>query len=184
MWTKSGGSVTSGVTTMARWRTCMYSILADKSRVKGPLPAPLFKPPDLSREKVTTFLPNSYYVKAIKDNLVVLVSRILYSYIRGFKSQKRSVTDHIAHAPLQCRDEQRCCVWCVPHAGDQEGPLWLRSCRWPRTLLVKTTPTQCPRVMICSQQRDKRGIWQGETRATWTISRVLAYPNELPNGEI
>ena len=72
----------------------MYSLLAVRSRVKGPLRAPHFNPPDISREKVTTFLPSSSDVKAIKDNLVVLVSRILCTYIKGFKSQR---TDHIAH---------------------------------------------------------------------------------------
>lgn len=75
----------------------MFSLLAIRSRVKGPSPASHFNPPDISREQIATFLPNTFDVKAIKDNLVVLVSRVLCSYIRLFKSQKNSVTKHIPH---------------------------------------------------------------------------------------
>ncbi len=75
----------------------MFSLLAVKSRVKGPSPPSIFHPPNISQEKAIRFLPNSSDIMAIKNNLVVLVGRILCTYIRGFKSQKKSVTSHIPH---------------------------------------------------------------------------------------
>ena len=43
------------------------------------------------------YLPNKSDVKAIKSNLVVLVSRVLCDHMKVFKSQKGSVAKHIPH---------------------------------------------------------------------------------------
>ena len=75
----------------------MYSLIAVRSRVESPSPPSTFSPPDISREKVARFLPSKADVEAIKANLVVLVSRVLCTYMKVFRPQKGSVTQHISH---------------------------------------------------------------------------------------
>ncbi len=59
----------------------MYSLLAVRARVDPPPPIFDFSPPDLTKMKVSYFLPNQADVDALRSNLHVIVSRVLADHM-------------------------------------------------------------------------------------------------------
>ena len=75
----------------------MFSLLAVKGRVTPPPRPSHFVPVSLTSLPVSHFLPSESDVSAVRQNLIVLVSRVLCQYIKCLNSQKRSVVTHIPH---------------------------------------------------------------------------------------
>lgn len=68
----------------------MYSLIVIKGRVTPPLPiCTPFVPPLRQSIPHSTFLPSLEDITALKDNVVVLVSRIIYKYINGLCTPQR-----------------------------------------------------------------------------------------------
>ena len=75
----------------------MFSLLVVKARVQPPNPQPDFNPVLLTAYKPSHFLPSTEDLTCIKDDMEVLVSRILCNYVRAFEPLKKFVTKHIHH---------------------------------------------------------------------------------------
>lgn len=75
----------------------MYTLLAVKARVQPPSPDDSFIPLPIATLEHSEFLPTSSELGTVKQNMEILVSRILCEYIVAFKSLEKSVTAHIPH---------------------------------------------------------------------------------------
>ena len=75
----------------------MYSILAVRSRLpKGDL-SRTGTVGELSKLQFRKLLPSSKEIQGTRNNLVVLVSRVLTAYVESLKPLAKSVTSHISH---------------------------------------------------------------------------------------
>ena len=79
----------------------MYSVLAAKSRLPTLQLERHGHVADLMTIPWKSFLPSSADVQAVKDNLVILVSRILTNYIKDLSPLSKSVPQHIKHKYTQ-----------------------------------------------------------------------------------
>lgn len=89
----------------------MFSLLASRSRTPVPHLQHTGQVSDLT---AVTFLPQHSDVQAVKDNLVVLVSRILVKYIPALGFLSKVVTKHILYLiniRMQCLRSPRSWCW-------------------------------------------------------------------------
>lgn len=76
----------------------MFSILVGRSRTPAPeLPHDLGNPALLDGLRSGSFLPSSDDVRAVKENLVQIISRILTKYISGLTPLAKNGPQHILH---------------------------------------------------------------------------------------
>ena len=89
--------VSMGVRDMRSELCHMLSILAVKSRIQPPHHIDSTFSHSLSTANHDCFLPKESDVSSIRLNLAILVSRILCTYIKGFKKLRNLVPQHIVH---------------------------------------------------------------------------------------
>ena len=72
----------------------MYSMIAVKARIPPPT-VDRFTPIDLEKIPISTFLPSISDIQSLRRNLVILISRILWKYIKGLACISDVVPKHI-----------------------------------------------------------------------------------------
>ena len=75
----------------------MYGVLIGKSRTPAPVLSHSGQISKLSEVPSSDFLPTSEDVSKVKDNLVIIISRVLTQYIEGLIPFSKSILKHIPH---------------------------------------------------------------------------------------
>ena len=79
----------------------MYSVLVARSRLPSLGLSQEGQVADISTLPWDSFLPSSHNIQQIKQNLIVIVSRLLTEYIKAFSPLSKYVLQHIQHRYTQ-----------------------------------------------------------------------------------
>lgn len=101
----------------------MYSVLVSKSRLPSSQLSQTGQIADLMSIPWKTFLPSKDDIQQVESNLVILVARLLTSYIKDFSFLSKAVPNHIRHVySTVMSGKSEVAVLDVLHKNEAYGP--------------------------------------------------------------